>query len=232
MEPQGENSNDESNIISFGRRKRPAPNANERRRATSSGTVPDAAAEAAGENLKCAVGENQNSSIRSSGNDKIGRHLPITCNLVQVHDFIEISIHLISQENNEFKAFYEQGHSIQEVADRLGFPFTTVRSHLVRMGVTLRPNKSVSFLGNQRQTFKSGAPPPYGFCYLDGQLQKDPREYPILQIIETQRQLGRTPTEIARILQGRKLKTRHGKIWNQAHVFNIVKKLKNKQITL
>jgi len=73
MEPQGENSNDESNIISFGRRKRPAPNANERRRATSSGTVPDSAAEAAGENLKCAVGENQNSSIRSSGNDKIGR---------------------------------------------------------------------------------------------------------------------------------------------------------------
>jgi site-specific DNA recombinase len=73
VEPQGENSNDKSNIISFGRRKRPAPNANERRRAISSGTVPDSAAEAAGENLKCAVGENQNSSIRSSGNDKIGR---------------------------------------------------------------------------------------------------------------------------------------------------------------
>lgn len=44
----------------------------------SSGTVPDSAAEAAGENLKFALGENQNSAdhnvlIGSSGNDKIGR---------------------------------------------------------------------------------------------------------------------------------------------------------------
>lgn len=50
--------------------------------------------------------------------------------------------------------------------------------------MTLRPNKSVSFIGNQRQTFKSGAPPPYGYCYLDGALQKDAREYPVLQIID------------------------------------------------
>ncbi len=70
--PQSENSNDQGNIISIGRRSRPSSNVNERRRATSSGTVPNSAAEAAGENLKFAVGENQNSSIRSSGNDKIG----------------------------------------------------------------------------------------------------------------------------------------------------------------
>lgn len=70
--PQSEDSNDQGNIISIGRRSRPSSNANEKRRATASGTVPDSAAEAASENLKCAVGENQNSSIRSSGNDKIG----------------------------------------------------------------------------------------------------------------------------------------------------------------
>lgn len=100
------------------------------------------------------------------------------------------------------------------------------------MGVTLRPNKSVSFLGNKRQTFKSGAPPPYGYCYLEGRLQKDPREYPILQMIEKQRQFGRTPTDTARLLQGNGYKTRHGKDWTQAHVFNIVQKLKNKLINL
>ncbi len=157
---------------------------------------------------------------------KFGRHLPTTCNAIQVHDFIEISIHLISQENPDLRAFYELGHSIHEIADRLNLPYSTARAQLVKQGVTLRPKKSVSFLKNQRHTFKSSAPPPYGFCYLDGRLQKDSREYPTLQIIEKQRQLGRSPTEIARFLSGKSYKTHHGKTWRQAHVFNIIQRLK------
>lgn len=101
-----------------------------------------------------------------------------------------------------------------------------MRRQLIKQRVTFRPNKSVSFLENQRQTFKSGAPPPYGYCYLDGALQKDSREYPVLQIIDKQRQVGRTPTEIARYLADRKFKTRYGKVWNQALVFNVVQRLK------
>ncbi len=149
-----------------------------------------------------------------------------------MHDFIEFSIHVICRKNADFKVLYEQGYSIQEIADRFGFSFSTVRGHLLRLDVPFRPNKSVSFLGNQRQTFKSAAPPIYGYCYLEGRLQKNPHEYPILQIIEKQRQLSRTPTEIARYLRGKGVKTRHGKNWTQAHVFNVVKKLKNKKINL
>jgi len=147
-----------------------------------------------------------------------------------VHDFIEITIHLITQENHDLKGFYEQGHSINEIADRLRLSYSTVRDQLARQGVTLRTNKSVSFSKDQRQTFKNSAPPPYGFCYLEGQLQKDPREYPILQIIEKQRQQGRSPTEISRFLSGKGFKTRHGKSWLQAHVFNIVQRLKTSKL--
>ncbi|MBL7545531.1 MAG: hypothetical protein JNL11_17055 [Bdellovibrionaceae bacterium] len=163
---------------------------------------------------------------------KFGRHLPTTCNLSQVHDFIQISIHLISQPNADFKTFYDQGYSIYEIAEQFGLSYSTVRNQLVKLGVTLRTNKSVSFSPNQRQTFKNSAPPPYGYCYLEGRLQKDPREYPILQMIEKQRQLGRTPTEIAKFLSGKGFKTRHGKLWRQAHVFNIVQKLKTKKLSL
>lgn len=153
-------------------------------------------------------------------------------NLDRVKPARSIQVHLISHENADFKALYEQGHSLKEIAKQCATPVTTVRSHLVRQGVTFRANKSVGFNGNLRQTFKSSAPPPYGYCYLEGRLQKDPREYPILQIIEKQRQHGRTPTEIARFLVCKDLKTRNGKTWTQAHVFNIVQKLKNKRLTL
>jgi len=145
-----------------------------------------------------------------------------------VHDFIEIQVHLISQVNPELKKLYEQGYSIKDIATQFNLAYSSVHGLLAKQGVTFRPKKSVSFLENQRQTFKNSAPPAYGFCYLDGRLQKDPREYPILRIIETQQQFGRTPTEIARYLDGKKLKTRRGKSWKQAHVFNIIQRLKFK----
>ncbi len=58
---------------------------------------------------------------------------------------------------------------------------------------------------------------------------RDPREFPTLQIIMHQRQIGRSPTEIAKFLSGKDFKTRHGISWGQAHIFNIVKRLKNSE---
>jgi hypothetical protein len=113
----------------------------------------------------------------------------------------------------------------------LNMAYSTVRDQLVRQGVTLRTNKAVSILKNSRQSFKNTAKPPYGFCYFEGRLQKDPKEFPILQIINKQRQLGYNPTEIARYLSGKGYKTRHGKIWRQPHVLNIVQRLKMVQLT-
>ncbi len=143
-----------------------------------------------------------------------------------MHDFIEIRVHTISQENLELKVLYEKGRSIKEIAALMNLAYSSVHRQLAKQKVTFRANKSVKVLDIQRQTFKNSAPPPYGFCYLDGRLQKDPREYPILQIIEKQRQIGQTPTEIARYLEGKGIKTRHGKSWRQAHVFNIIQRLK------
>jgi hypothetical protein len=125
------------------------------------------------------------------------------------------------------KSLYEQGHSLKEIAAQTNIPFGSVRRQLLKQDVTLRPNKSVSFKNNLRQSFKSSTQPPFGYCYLEGRLQKDPREFSTFQIIEKQTALGRTPTEIAKYLNGKKLKTRKGVDWKQAHVFNIVQRIKN-----
>lgn len=112
-----------------------------------------------------------------------------------------------------------------------GFPFSTVRDHLIAAGVTFRPLRPVSVSVTLRQRFKSSAPPPYGYCYLDGRLERDPREYPTLQIMKEQWRRGKSPTEIARYLNGRNIKTRTGKAWKQPTVFYIIQRLKNEPST-
>lgn len=229
---QGENSTEKNNIISLGRRKRPSAQADERGRAMTSGTVPDSAAEAAGENLKCAVGENQNSLVRSSGNDKIGSPLLRTCNYYQIHDFVELFQEDISRIFEICSPLYLQGHSLTEVSNLTGFAWTTIRNQLVKGGVTLRPNKAVKSSEILHLKFRSSTPPPYGYVYLEGQLQKDQKEFPVLQIIWNQWRLGQSATNITHYLNDKKIKTRNHGEWKRTTLINILERFENKTITL
>ena len=155
-------------------------------------------------------------------------HPPITCNTFYLHDFIQFTPQIFFPLGPKIRTFYESGHSIEDAAQLSGVAFSTARNYLVRLRVPLRSAHAVSFLGRQRQSFKSSASPPYGFCYLDGRLEKDAREHHVLQTIISQRQLGRTPTEIARFLNSKILRTRGGKPWTQAHLFKILQRLQSR----
>lgn len=132
----------------------------------------------------------------------------------------------LSDLGPELRALYEKGYSLKEISAETGIPYSTVRDQLVALGVTLRTNKSVSSTQALRQNFKSSAPPPYGYCYLEGRLQKDPREFPTLSIIQSLSQRGKNPTEIANHLNKLKKPTRTGKVWKQPTVYYIVQRLK------
>lgn len=155
----------------------------------------------------------------------IGRPLPSSCNFLQQHDFTEYFEKSMENIFSQTAPLYLKGHSIKEISAMTGFPYTSIRDQLVKGGMTLRINKSVSSNEVLRQSFKNSAPPPFGYCYLDGALVKDPKEYPIFQIIEKQWRLGQSPSAIARLLNDRKLKTRKGNIWKQPTIFNIVQRL-------
>lgn len=146
---------------------------------------------------------------------------------MQVHDIIEFSISDFSEELMLFRRLYEGGHSLRDISKITGVPASTIQKRLKTGGVTFRTNRSVRSTIVQRQKFKSSTPPPYGYCYLNGSLAKDAHEFPTLQMIAAQLTLGRTPTEIARFLNNRKLRTRTGKVWQQAHVYKIVQRLKS-----
>lgn len=162
---------------------------------------------------------------------KIGSQPTISCNHIQVHDFIQLSIDELTHLAAKFRPLYAQGHSLKEISAMAGVPYSTLRNQFAKDGVTFRPNKSVSSGDIFRRHFKSSAPPPYGYCYIDGGLQKDPREYPTLQIIEKQWQRGANPTDIAKYLNKLGKPSRTGKIWKQPTVYNIVERLKSQSAT-
>ncbi len=159
-------------------------------------------------------------------NLKRGRPLPTTCKFLQQHDFTEYFEESVENIFAQTAPLYQKGHSLKEISAMTGFPYTTIRDQLVKGGVTLRVNKSVSSTEVLRQSFKNSAPPPFGFYYLDGALVKDPKEYPILQMIDQLRRRGKSPTAIAKNLNDKKIRTRKGKIWKQATVYYIIQRLK------
>jgi hypothetical protein len=98
--------------------------------------------------------------------------------------------------------------------------------------VTLRQNKAVSSEQILRQKFKSSTPPPFGYMYLEGRLQKDPKEFSTLQIIWKQWKLSKSATSITKYLNSKKIKTRNHKEWKRMTILNILERFENKTIIL
>ena len=113
-----------------------------------------------------------------------------------------------------------------------GIPYTTLNTELKRNNVQLRPNRSVSPSVVFKQKFKSSTPPPYGFTYMGGQLEKDVREYSTLLIIHRQWQLGQSATAIANHLNCKNLKSSSQKAWSRNVILNIIERLENKTIII
>lgn len=69
---------------------------------------------------------------------------------------------------------------------------------------------------------KQGARPYYGFCYFEGEIVKDPREYPTLVLIHDLWNEQKTIHQVVKELSNRSLTSRTGRKWSWAAVSNIV----------
>ncbi len=67
--------------------------------------------------------------------------------------------------------------------------------------------------------------PPFGYCYFQGELVIDPREYPTVQFIESLWKQGRTVGEIVRELNGKGYRSRLNRELGYGVVKNIIKRL-------
>jgi hypothetical protein len=103
---------------------------------------------------------------------------------------------------------------------------------LKKNGVQLRPNRSATIKELFQQKFTSSTPPPFGFTYIGGQLEKDTREYPTLLIIHQQWKLGQTATAITHHLNRLKIRTRMQKSWSRNAIIKIIKRFEDGSITI
>jgi len=163
---------------------------------------------------------------------KIGSQPLRTCNYYQQHDFVELFQKDISRIFNVCSPLYLQGYSLSEVSNLTGFAYTTARDHLVKGGATLRPKNSANSKKISRQKYKSSAAPLFGYVYLEGKLQKDQKEFPVLQIIWNQWKIGQSATSITHYLNDKKIRTRKHREWKRTTILNILQRFENKIIVL
>ena len=153
-------------------------------------------------------------------------------NPVDYHDFIEL---FQKRKNRIFpiiNSLYSKGHSIRNIAKLTGVPATTINTILKKNGVQLRSNRAATVKELFQQKFTSSTPPPYGFAYIDGRIEKDAREYSTLLIIHQQWQLGITATAISHHLNKLKIKSRTGKNWSRNAIIKIIKRFEDGTITI
>lgn len=95
----------------------------------------------------------------------------------------------------------------------------------LQLAIIGRPLISLSILikGHGKTRIK----PPYGWCFSQGELVKDQREYPIVQLIESLWKQGRTVGVIVRYLNGNGYRSRLNRDWGYGVIKGIIKRLKS-----
>lgn len=114
-----------------------------------------------------------------------------------------------------------------DISKQTGKAKNTIRDALTRAGIELRPNKILSVTAAKAKKCKSGAPPYYGFCYFQGKLVPDPREYENLLLIHRLWESGVNPNAIATMLNSKKTPARSAKSWNRNSVVKIIERFKH-----
>lgn len=134
--------------------------------------------------------------------------------------------------SSELAALYVKGWSLREIARESGCSKNGVRSRLLKGGHELRDPFPQATSHRGLSGGKQGALPYYGFCYFEGQIVRDPREFPTLKMIHGDWKKKLTIHQITQRLIRAKRLSRTGKQWSWAAVSNIVARFEQQIIIL
>ncbi len=152
--------------------------------------------------------------------------------LLQTHKKTELSGAERVRISQIFAELYEKGLSLTDISRQTGKAKNTIREALLRCGIELRSNVSVPVAKALGESGKRNIRPYYGFCYFQGRITPDPREFENLTLIHRLWSSGTNPNRIADSLNEKKIPARSALKWNRNSVVNIITRFKNKQIDL
>ena len=157
----------------------------------------------------------------------IGWANPTTCKKLISVDFIEFFQKSNSNIIEIIGPLYRKGLSVTDIAEQTGLKRTSIWRCLKDNKQILLKQSAVPYKRWRQGHGKRGAKPPYGFCYFEGEVIKDPKEYPTLQLIQNLWKQGASISSIITKLEERKLRSRMNKAWSYNVIKSIIKRSKD-----
>ncbi len=115
---------------------------------------------------------------------------------------------------------------------QFGWTKSQIRRELYQRGIKPRDRQNLATGVRALKPGKQGSLPYFGFCNFEGRIVKDPREFPVLQVIHRHWSRGKTIHQINLELNKAKILSRTGKQWSWAALRNIVERFAAKKIIL
>lgn len=162
--------------------------------------------------------------LRRLLNSKFGWGSLHISNLIGPLDFIEYFDRRSPRIIEIVGPFHLKGMSITEIHNQTGIPRSSIYSVLKKNRHVLHPPEKVPFERWRRGNPGPRRHPPYGYGWLNGELIKDPKEYAIVQIIQSQWKQGRSVGEIVRCLNENGYRSRLERNWGYGVVKGIIKR--------
>ncbi|QDK47380.1 hypothetical protein DOM22_05460 [Bdellovibrio sp. ZAP7] len=120
---------------------------------------------------------------------------------------------------------YQKGLSITEIANETGLKRTAIWEALKSKRDELHPKAPIPYERWRKGHKRTGAKPPYGFCFLQGEVVHHPNEYPTLLLIHNLWTRGSDIMSILAALSVKRLKSRTGRDWSYGVIKAIIKRI-------
>lgn len=140
------------------------------------------------------------------------------------HDFIHLTFRNYDKYLVQVTELYTSGNSLREISKVVDLSKTKVRDLVLCAGIPLRSmrNEKGQLVVGTRG--KRNVKTPYGFWFLNGEVQQHPKEYPVVLEIVERWKAGQTMNSIATWLNKRGVKSPMNKKWSWNSVNNIIKR--------
>ena len=164
------------------------------------------------------------------GNVRSGSQTHTLPELLQPHKTIELSSIRQQLISDELVKMYQSGMSLADLAKQTGIAQTTIRARLIKSGIEMRPKFSIPFEQARRKTGKRNILPYYGFCYFQGRVVPNPKEYDHLMKVYNLWKMRMNPNAIAKHLNSKKIPPRSATNWNRNSIVNIINRFEKRLI--